>query len=106
MDSEKSLPQASAFILEEQTDLTLDEVSSACAVEAESIVELVDEGALAPVGPAPHRWRFSGSQLYQAKVAMRLQRDLGVNPAGAALALDLIDELEVLRVRLKKMGGK
>jgi chaperone modulatory protein CbpM len=32
---------------------------------------------------------------------VRLQRDLGVNPAGAALALQLMDELEQLRAQLQ-----
>jgi chaperone modulatory protein CbpM len=35
--------------------------------------------------------------------ALRLQRDLGVNLAGIALALDLMEELDNLRAELKKM---
>jgi chaperone modulatory protein CbpM len=31
-----------------------------------------------------------------------LRRDLGVNWAGAALALDLLDELQELRARLRR----
>jgi len=105
MDSEKMLPQLSAIILEEQTELTLTEVSRACAVQVESIVELVDEGVIAPLGREPHRWRFSGTHLRRATVALRLQRDLGVNLAGAALALQLMDELDALRARLGKIGS-
>jgi chaperone modulatory protein CbpM len=33
-------------------------------------------------------------------VAWRLQRDLGVNLPGAALALQLLDEVETLRAQL------
>ena len=105
MDSEKMLPQISAIILEEQTSLTLAELSHACAVRAEFIVELVEEGVIAPLGREPHCWRFSGRHLRRATVAMRLQRDLGVNLAGAALALQLMDELDTLRSHLKKMGS-
>ncbi len=36
----------------------------------------------------------------RVRCAMRLTRDLGVNYAGAALALDLLDELDLLRARL------
>jgi hypothetical protein len=31
-----------------------------------------------------------------------MQRDLGINPAGLALALDLIEEIELLRTRLRQ----
>jgi chaperone modulatory protein CbpM len=31
-----------------------------------------------------------------------MQRDLGINTPGAALALDLLDELEQLRSRLRR----
>lgn len=99
------LPQLSGIILEELTELTLAELCQACAVHSESIVELVDEGVLAPLGREPHRWRFSGIHMRRATVALRLQRDLGVNLAGAALALQLLDEVEALRARLKVLGG-
>lgn len=106
MDDEKMLPQPAAIILEEQTDLTLSDVSQACAVRVETIVELVDEGVLTPSGREPHRWLFTGTHLRRATVAIRLQRDLGVNLAGAALALQLLDELEALQARLRQYGAQ
>ena len=104
MDSGKMLPQLSAIILEEQTGLTLTEVCQSCAVRVEFIVGLVDEGVLDPIGREPHRWRFTGTHLRRATVALRLQRDLGINRAGAALALQLLDEIEILQARLRKTG--
>jgi chaperone modulatory protein CbpM len=35
----------------------------------------------------------------RVQTAIRLQQDLGVNLAGAALALDLLEELQELRCR-------
>ena len=99
------LPQLSAIILEEQTELTLSEVCRACAVQAEFIVDLVEEGVLLPVGREPHRWRFTGVHLRRATVAVRLQRDLGVNIAGAALALQLLDEVERLKAQIRVMSS-
>lgn len=104
MDKTRLLPQVSVTILEEQTGLTLLEVCQACAVRAEAIVELVDEGVVAPLGREPHCWRFTGLHVRRATVALRLQRDLGLNLAGAALALELLDEVEVLRQRLHALG--
>jgi chaperone modulatory protein CbpM len=86
-------------------ELTLAEIRRACAVETEFIVELVEEGVLAPVGQDPQRWRFTYSHLRRVRVASHLQRDLGVNLAGAALALELLDQIEALRARLQVLGG-
>ena len=105
MENEKMLPQLSGIILEELTELTLADVCRACTVNVDCIVELVEEGVITPIGREPHRWRFSGTHMRRATVALRLQRDLGVNLAGAALALQLMDELEALRARLRVMGG-
>jgi len=93
------------LILEEQQDLTLDELCRACRIEVEQLVALVDEGVIAPQGAEPTVWRFTGIQLRRARVAVRLQRDLGVNTPGAALALQLMDELDELRARLRAMGA-
>jgi chaperone modulatory protein CbpM len=90
---------------EEPTELTLAQVCRACSVKTEFIIELVDEGALAPVAPKPQGWRFTFAHLRRVRVASRLQRDLGVNLAGAALALELLDEIDVLRARLHVLGG-
>lgn len=106
MEENKMLPQLSAAILEEQRGLSLSELGRACAVRVEYIVELVDEGVITPFGRETHRWRFSGTHLRRAIIALRLQRDLGVNLAGAALALQLLDENEVLQTRLRKAGAE
>ena len=104
MDSENRLPQLTGIVLEEQTELTLADVCRACAVSDDRIIELVEEGVLAPVGDEPRLWRFTYIHMRRARVAVRLQRDLGVNLAGAALALELLEEVEALRARLERAG--
>jgi chaperone modulatory protein CbpM len=94
------LPLLSGSILEEETKLTLAELCRACDVHAEIVIELVEEGVLEPAGNEPSAWTFAGPNLKRARAALRLQTDLGVNLAGAALALQLLDELESLRSRL------
>jgi chaperone modulatory protein CbpM len=100
MTNESTRPQITGIIVDEQTEFTLGELSRSCAVHAEYIIELVEEGVLVPVGREPRSWRFTSVQLRRASVALRLQQDLGVNLAGVALALDLLDELAQLRARL------
>jgi chaperone modulatory protein CbpM len=105
MKAENGAPQFSICILEEQTRLTLADLSRACAVHEELIIELVDMGVLEPQGREPARWAFGGASLHRARVALRLQRDLDIDLAGAALALELLDEIASLRARLRAMGG-
>jgi chaperone modulatory protein CbpM len=83
-------------ILDDSVELTLQDLSRMCAAEEGHIVEFVEEGVLTTIRVAP-QWHFSGGALRRARLALRLQRDLELNLAGVALALDLIEELEQLR---------
>jgi chaperone modulatory protein CbpM len=68
------------------------------------VISLVEESIIEPQGDDMRLWRFSGASLVRARTALRIQRDLGVNLAGIALVLDLIEELESLRARMKTLG--
>lgn len=94
------------LLLDEQCLLSLGELSRACDVSAEFIVELVHEGILDPQGVDTAHWRFHGTGLRRARTVVRLQRDLGVNLSGAALALELMDEIETLRQRLRVLDSQ
>lgn len=78
-------------------DMTLTQMSLAYSVHADRIVEMVWEGVIDPEGHSREDWRFSDLQFHQIGVAVRLQRDLGVNLPGVALALQLLNEIQVLR---------
>jgi chaperone modulatory protein CbpM len=106
MNTENSAPQFATCILEEQTQLTLTDLCRACAVHDEQIIALVDAGVLEPQGREPGQWRFGGAGLHRARMALRLQRDLDIDLAGAALAVELLDEIDSLRTRLRAMGGE
>lgn len=105
MTAQNTPPRLTALILEDQTELTLQDLCHACAARADLVIELVHEGVLTPSGSAPAQWRFTGIHMQRATVALRLQRDLGVNLAGAALALELMDEMDALRAQLQRLAG-
>jgi chaperone modulatory protein CbpM len=106
MENGNRQSQFSICILEEQTQLTLADLCSACTVQAEQIIELVDIGVLDPQGREPGRWVFGGASLHRARRALRLQRDFDIDLAGVALVLELLDEIATLRTRLQAMGGE
>jgi chaperone modulatory protein CbpM len=88
------------ILIDDETELSLNDLCKVCSSSAEWIIELVEEGALEPIGYQQTQWRFSGVSLQRARTAMRLQRDLGLNLAGVALALDLLEQIETLESRL------
>jgi chaperone modulatory protein CbpM len=95
----QSLTVVVGSIVEDEAVLGVDELCQLCAVERSFIFELMDEGAIEgrPVD-AP---RFEGASLRRARIAARLRRDLGVNAAGSALVLELLEQLAELKGRLK-----
>lgn len=84
-----------------ESGITLAELCRVFEIHADDVIELVEYGVVEPyAGKYPSHWRFPGHALVRVRRALRLRRDLAVEPAGAALALDLIEELQVLRSRL------
>ena len=98
-------PAEFAVVLDETTELTLAEICQACEINAEVVIEMVYEGIAVPRGETPSAWLFTGPDLPRLQRALRLQRDLQLNLPGVALALDLLDEIETLRARLRVLGG-
>ena len=89
-----------SLLLDEDACMTLSELCRACNIHAEWVIELVDEGIIDPVQTG-RNWQFSGNCVRRIQVIRHLQRDLNVNLAGAALAVELLDEINRLRSRLK-----
>lgn len=91
---------SNGVLLEEQTVLTLDELGRACAIHREMVLSLVEEGIIEPLEKDHEHWHFAADSLQRVRAVLRLQEDLGINLAGAALALELLDEIETLRAQL------
>jgi chaperone modulatory protein CbpM len=88
-------------IFEETALLTVKDLSRMCAVDERHIVEFVEEGVLSVVEIDTTEWHFTGAALRRARLALRLERDLELNLAGVALALELMEELQTLRRELQ-----
>ena len=91
-------------VLDDDTEMTLVELCQACSVHEDDVRVWVSEGVLHPSAEPGQPMRFRGAALRRARVAVRLTRDLEINTAGVALALDLLDEINELRARLARAG--
>lgn len=89
-------------IFEELTDISPGRLCRECNIDAEYLLHFVEAGVITPVrGRHKSEWRFNRTSIIRLRKAERLRHDLGVNLAGAALALELLDEIERLRCRLQ-----
>ena len=98
---EKPLQVLSGDLLEQDLEFTVDELCRSCKLEPDHVVEFVQEGVLEAHGRDQKTWRFKISSIRRVRTALRLQRDLGINLAGAALALELLERIARLESRLR-----
>ena len=89
------------ILLDDAMQISLAELFTACSIDAEHLLELVAEGIVEPCSGQSAHWRFPASSLARVKACLRLQRDLDLNLAGAALALELLEQNRRLRNRLQ-----
>ncbi len=99
----KPTEAVTAELLDEGQDYGLKEVCEVCGIHAEYVVEMVEAGIVEPSGDRPATWRFSALSVMRSRKALRLQRDLEINFAGLAVALDLLDEVESLRHEVRSL---
>ena len=85
------VPVLHGTLLDEESRLTLDELCRICRQRSDFVITMVEEGILDPEGENPDTWRFPGSSVTHVRVVVHLQRDLGINLAGAALVLELLN---------------
>ena len=90
-------------IIDVDSGLTLPQLCRVCAVPADYVIELVEEGLIQPSGEEMTQWHFPGLSIQRIRKARRLQVDLGINLAGVAVILQLLDEVDHLRLRIKDL---
>jgi len=90
-------------IVSEKSKLALQDICERCGLPETTVRAYVEEGVIEVEGGDIAHWRFSEVSLVRVQKAYRLERDLGLNPAGAALALDLMSQIEELKTQLRRL---
>ena len=98
-DSRKT--RLEAQLIDSRTEITLVQLCRRSDVEEERVKRLLDEGIIEPSRREGDTLYFRYECVKRTRVVTRLQSDLGVNVAGAALALELLEHIEQLKARLR-----
>ena len=84
--------------------LTLHEVASACDLHPEVVDRFRVLGLIDPLEHVGEQeCLFSQEAVGRVRKIMRLRRDLGLNLAGVGVVLDLLEEVESLRRRVREL---
>ncbi len=86
--------------VETDPELTLEELCFACEITPEFIEELVEYGII-ELNQSIEMHRFEPDHVRRIRTVVHLQRDLEINLPGAALAVDLMDEIEEMRTKIE-----
>jgi chaperone modulatory protein CbpM len=89
------------IIVDDNMTISFTEVCEKYHVPQETLLEMMDHGVFQQVTKALTQMHFDRKTLSRIQSIQRLQEDLGVNIAGAILALELLDELESVRNELR-----
>jgi chaperone modulatory protein CbpM len=83
-------------VVDEDKPLSLTELCTSCSLSAETVDIFIEHGIVETLS-ASGGGQFSRNSVLRVQTVLRLQRDLNVNIEGAALVLDLLDEIRLLR---------
>jgi len=99
------MTEATTVVILDEAQIDLDELAGSCNVSQTWIVEHVEAGVLLDnPDPDPSRWRFTSRDLLRARQISAIERHFEANPDLAGLFVDLLEEVERLRRRLRREG--
>ena len=98
---------ADAQWLDERAELTLDELVELSGLSSQLLVELVNHGALDPVGQQveaqPTQWRFSADCVVAVRTVSRLRGDFDLDANALSVTLMLIERIRSLEAQMKAL---
>jgi len=97
---EKTVIEGQLF--DDLTAISTRQLCRICSLETSMVERLIEEGIIEPTRKKDETLYFPPSSLKRTRVVMTLRSDLGVNLAGAALALELLERIEKLQSRLRQ----
>ena len=96
---DRAAEDVSGTVFDEATEISIVDLCDACSIDVTVVEEMIAEGIVEPSGRERNRVPYSAVR--RTRTVIHLQHDLGVNLAGAALALELLEQITQLRAQLR-----
>jgi DNA-binding transcriptional MerR regulator len=90
----------------ERQQLTLETVASCAGMPPALVERFVEFGLIDPIESGGARWLFDTSAIPRLRLIGRLRESLGMNLAGIAVTLDLLDRLCTLKHENEKLRSR
>ena len=97
---------AEAAWMNEQTQVTFEELAALSGLSDVILKDLVECGALAPANPEGESWTFSARCVVTLRTAGRLRTDFELDPNALALTLSLLERISELEGQLHAMRAQ
>jgi chaperone modulatory protein CbpM len=92
-----------AAVIVEDAYFTVEQFCAVCSIEQEWIIRHVQEGLFPISGAVESEWRFSSADLRRAQRMRDIEREFDAAPELAALVADMLEEIDELRARLRRL---
>ncbi len=89
------------LVIDEQ-GLSLQELACACGVDEDWLRDRLEAGLLFREAPEQPISQFASPHLHRARRLRALEQDFDANPELAALVVDLLEEIQMLRAQLSE----
>ena len=92
--------------LDDRHSVSVAELCQACALSAAELQELVDYGALVPLGDPSHEMLFSAAWVMPLRRAARLRSDFDLDLYAVSLLLRCMERIEGLESELQSVRAR
>jgi chaperone modulatory protein CbpM len=98
--------RADAVWLTADQEFSLADFAELSGLPEETLRELVDYGAIAPVDPDAPQWMLPGKCLPTVRAACRLRMSFDLDPHGVALVISLLDRIHDLEAQMSSLHAQ
>lgn len=94
-----------SMLLDEQHEISLNELAELSGLSLEELYLLVDSGVLLPNNPEAAIWHFNSHYVISVRTLVRLKQDFELESSSLGLMLALLERIRKLEFKLRELDN-